>query len=154
MKRTRHTTLSPIELAKKIKELIEKNKALVLKKADERGFYIISRDNYGSLSMLEKEYYTIKGSFERQDNSTIVSYEIMGNVTYKTIRLVLPIMMIPTIFLGAIGGKSSAILSGLLIYLALAGLVIYWTTRQERKLERLGKREFTAILDQLNLAEP
>ena len=139
------------EVKEKIEAAITRSNSLLIKKMDERSFYLLSKKNYGSLSMIEKEYYNIKGKWQQQGAQTELSYEVKANSTYWIMSVILPIMMLPTIFLGAVGGDKLNLLTGLMMYLVLSGIAIFWTSRQSKKLKAMGQKDFEGLLESIEL---
>ena len=138
---------SPKEKVKSnLESAILKSNALLLKRIDNTGFYFLSRKNYGTLSMVEKEYYRIKGKFKAIGDQTEITYEIKGNATYRILSVVLPIMMLPTVFLSATGDKGNLI-NGLVIYLFLSGIAVLGLLSREKKLVKMGENDFKRLLE-------
>ncbi len=138
------------EIKESMEVAIQKSHSLILKNIDETGFHVLSRKNYGIMSMIEKDYYQIKGKFKKEDNQTTINYEVKPNATFRVLSIVLPIMMLPTLIFGFIGEDEGNILTGLLFYLLPTGLVVFWTLYQEKNLKLMGEKDFELLLEKIN----
>lgn len=136
------------EVKSEFEKAVSESRTLLPSKIDEKGFYLFSKKNYGSFSMIEKPYYNIKGKFEEQGRKTKISYEIKGNSTFRVMSIVLPLMMLPTAILPAAGDKSN-LLIGIAAYLLMSGIAVFWALSQERKLQKLGLSDFKNLIEKI-----
>jgi len=141
-----HTEKSPEEVSEKMKQQLKENKLLLSKQLNGERFKIVSQKNYGTLSIVEKEYYTIKGKFNKQDDQTEIAYQVKGNATFGMISTVVPLILLPIVLYGAAGGDESNFFTCLITYFAMAGIVVFFSLNQERKLRSLGEKDFGAFL--------
>lgn len=142
-----HLLKTSKEVSERMKQQLKGNKLLVSKQLNEERFKIVSQKNYGTLSMIEKEYYTIKGKLNEQDDQTEVTYEVKGNATFGMIATVVPLMLLPLVLFGAAGGDESNFFTCLIIYLVVAGIAVMLSLKQERKLRTLGEQDFESFLE-------
>lgn len=132
-----------------IEEQLQQFPSLVLQQLNSRTFKIVSKQNFGYISMAEKEHFTIKGKFKAIEEHTQISYEVKGNATFSIFSIVFPIMFLPTLIIGAAGGNTDNLLTSLMIYLLICGLVIFFLLNLEKQYRRKGEQEFEAFLNLL-----
>lgn len=137
------------EVLAELEKTIDASKSLVPNRIDEKGFYLFSKKNYGAMSMIEKPYYNVKGRFEKQGDKTQIKYEVKGNATFRILSFVLPIMFLPTVFMGAAGGDKSYLMTGLIVYLLVSAITVFWALSCEKDLRKQGESDFKAVLKKL-----
>lgn len=133
-----------------LKEIVQTRPLLVLKKLTSTNFHIVSKENYGQLSLVEKEYYTIKGKIKAINQGTQISYKVSPNATFRTFSIIFPIMFLPTLIIGSTVGNTEKLLTNLLIYVLVCGVVILFLLNQEKQLKVKGEREFEVFLNLLD----
>ncbi|GEM_PF-5793306 len=133
-----------------LEEKIQTRPLLVLRKLDSSSFHIVSKKNYGQLSMVEKGYYTVKGKIKAINQETQISYKVSPNSTFRTFSIIFPIMFLPTLIIGSTSGNTEKLLTNLLIYFLVCSLVILFLLNQERQLKKKGELEFKAFLNLLD----
>jgi len=141
-----HSLLKTSEILKKN---IENQAHLVLIQLKNNRFKVVSKENYGNFSLVEKEYYTIKGKLEDQNSFTQISYQVNGNSIFNTLSIIIPIMALPTAIIPMISGGKAYLFASLIGYLIVSSLLIIIFKYQEKLLRVKGEKEFEIFLNNI-----
>jgi len=76
-----------------------KSKTLKGKPIGTNGFTVKSKAHYDLGSWIEKEHFTISGSFSQKEQGTAIGYNIRGNETFSIIAIVGVLMFLPVIII-------------------------------------------------------
>lgn len=131
-----------------MKQKLQNSPNLILRQINPRTFKIVSKQNFGQISMVEKEHFTIKGRFNPQRSNTLISYEVKGNATFSIFSIILPIMLLPTLIIGAAGNKEF-FFTNISIYVLISGLSIAFLLNLEQQYRRKGAQVFKEFLNSL-----
>lgn len=137
------------EVKQELEQAIKADGALILKRWNKARFLIVSKQNFGNFSMIEKEHYTITGSLKAINDQTELSYKIRPNSTFGVLSIIVPIMLLPTLLIGFMGAnqnEDASLAGNSIVYFFLAGAALFFFLRQERSLKKAGILQFQQLL--------
>ncbi len=121
---------------------------ILCEKVRGKRFWLQSRASYEGVSMIEKPHYKISGSVHALNEESEIRYQVRPNQTFTILTVVLPLLMLPGVFLNLSDQTSFSAVSAL--YLLAMVVVMAVCLTQSIRLKRKGNRHFVDFLDTLN----
>lgn len=135
------------DLVRSLENLISTNGDILFEKVRGNRFWLQSRASYEGVSMIEKPHYRISGSVHSLNDQSEIRFQIRPNQTFIILSVVLPLLMVPGVFLNLGVQESFGVVSAL--YLLAVVLAMTVCLVQSIRLKRKGTREFVNFLDTL-----
>lgn len=133
-------------------QALTSSKTLKGKSVGANGFSIKSKAAYNFGSWIEKEHYTISGSFNQKAQGTTIGYNVRGNETFSIIAIVGVLMFLPVIIIPFgiqkmenINNSTDLVSISIISVLLISGWLFYFLYKK-KKLREKGEQMFRDFL--------
>ncbi len=142
------------DLISSFQEALKADKHILLKRLNGSKFEVFSKENFGNLSMIEKELFFIKGEIFQAENQSFIRYTVRANATFKTLCIILPLFTSELLIFSLDKNlKHDLGLIGVFIYLIINGVSLPILLYQDYKLKQKGKFYFMKLVERIKTSK-